>query len=185
MSSHHFVKQGQEPTLIILSISPSSFEHVQSLLEWSPKVYVADTTLETVLRWGIKIDGIIAPSFQLHRWQHELKDQEPLHWVEYPNGSVRNVLPALSCLSNQKLQLVDDAEILPFHDLQALPCDTVAVIRQPHRWSLIRGEKWTKWLPAGTILSVLYDGNTSKQRVPCDGTHTINLPSAFWVGELL
>ncbi|MFM8851361.1 MAG: hypothetical protein ACKOE5_13325 [Cytophagales bacterium] len=185
MSSHHFVKEGQEPTLIILSILPASFEHVQSLLEWSPKVLVADSSLETVLHWGIKIDGVIVQQSQRHRWQQELKDQEPLHWMEYPNGSLRGTLTALSSLNNQKLQIVDDEEILPLPDLQTLACDAIAVIRHSLRWSLIRGGKWTKWVPAGTILLVVYDGNTSEQMVPHDGNHTIILPSPFWVGELL
>jgi len=58
MSSHHFVKEGQEPALVILE--PCSFSLAAPLLEWSPLVIVRDTALESVQSWGIKIDVVFA-----------------------------------------------------------------------------------------------------------------------------
>ena len=56
MSSHHFVKEDQEPALIIADASAVSFEKIQELLEWSPTVIVMESSLEMVLSWGIKMD---------------------------------------------------------------------------------------------------------------------------------
>lgn len=58
MSSHHFVKEGQEPALVILE--PCSFSLAAPLLEWSPLVIVRDSALESVQSWGIKIDVLFA-----------------------------------------------------------------------------------------------------------------------------
>src|ERR1700760_4010942 len=57
MSSHHFVKEGQEPALLI--VEPLSFEFIGSLLEWAPYVIAMDTVVEDVLSWGIKIDAVV------------------------------------------------------------------------------------------------------------------------------
>ncbi len=185
MSSHHFVKDGQEPTLIILSILPPSFEQVQSLLEWSPQVFVSDVALKTVLPWNIKIDGILASQSSIQQWQRELYEQEPLQWVQYSDGSVINALEALAARNHHKIQIVDDVGVFPLHDLQGLPSHTIAVIRELRRWSLIRGEKWTKWVPAATTVSLVCGLSTYEHTVTTDGTHTIVLPPPFWVGEAI
>lgn len=185
MSSHHFVKDGQEPTLVIISIASASFEHIQTLLEWSPKVFVADHALSSVLQWNIKIDGVVVQPLEVQKWRQELRDQEPLQWVEYPEGSMLDALAALSNRNHQKLQIVDDEGILPFHDLQDLPCETVTLIRYPHRWSLIRAGKWTKWMPAGATVSLICGSKTTEHTMEIDGSHTVELPSPFWVGEVL
>ena len=63
MSSHHFVKEGQEPALFILDNIP--FQYAESLLEWVPLVMVADRALENVLHWGIKIDVVLQDEYSL------------------------------------------------------------------------------------------------------------------------
>lgn len=171
--------------MVIISIASASFEHIQTLLEWNPKVFVADSALLTVLQWNIKIDGVIVRPSQIKKWQQELHDQEPLQWVEYPDGLMLDALAALSNRNHQKLQIVDDEGILPFPDLQGLPCVTVTLIRYPERWSLIRAGKWTKWMPAGTSVSLIWGSNTTEHTMQIDGSHTVELPPPFWVGEVL
>jgi len=61
MSSHHFVKEQQEPALLILDTSVS-YETMSPLLEWSPTVLVTELAIDAVLSWGIKVDVILATS---------------------------------------------------------------------------------------------------------------------------
>ncbi|MCU0441872.1 MAG: thiamine diphosphokinase [Bacteroidia bacterium] len=56
MSSHHFVKEGQEPALIIANGEACSTELLGQLLEWSPFVVVLDGAIKRVLDIGIKVD---------------------------------------------------------------------------------------------------------------------------------
>src|ERR1700761_4565755 len=64
MSSHHIVREKQEPALLILGLDSFSDELLGQLLEWSPTVIVTLTTAEKVHAYGIKIDWIITD--QLH-----------------------------------------------------------------------------------------------------------------------
>ncbi|SHM37651.1 hypothetical protein SAMN04488057_101258 [Cyclobacterium lianum] len=60
MSSHHFVKEQQEPALLILDTEQLSFSRLESLLEWVPTVIVSQDAVFKTISWGIKIDLIIA-----------------------------------------------------------------------------------------------------------------------------
>ncbi len=59
MSSHHIVKEGQEPALIIANGQPSSFALLSQLLEWNPLIVVLDGALRQVLDLGIKFDVVL------------------------------------------------------------------------------------------------------------------------------
>ncbi|MGN6181952.1 MAG: thiamine diphosphokinase [Mucilaginibacter sp.] len=59
MSSHHIVREKQEPALLILGLDSFSDELLGQLLEWSPTVIVTPSTAEKVHAFGIKIDWII------------------------------------------------------------------------------------------------------------------------------
>ena len=60
MSSHHVVREKQEPALLILGMSNFPDELLGQLLEWSPTVIVTADTAEKMHSYGIKIDWIIA-----------------------------------------------------------------------------------------------------------------------------
>lgn len=56
MSSHHIVRENQEPALIMASIDALDEENVGQLLEWSPTILTNDHTLDFLLARGIKVD---------------------------------------------------------------------------------------------------------------------------------
>ncbi len=59
MSSHHIVREAQEPALIIANGEDCSQDLMNQLLEWSPTVMVLDGALERVLQLDIKIDIVL------------------------------------------------------------------------------------------------------------------------------
>lgn len=59
MSSHHVVKEAQEPALIIANGESCSSELIGQLLEWSPFIVVLDGALDRVLQLGIKFDVVL------------------------------------------------------------------------------------------------------------------------------
>jgi hypothetical protein len=59
MSSHHIVKEKQEPALYIHYLGGFDEEYLGQLLEWSPTVVVAASEYEKALSLGIKIDVIV------------------------------------------------------------------------------------------------------------------------------
>jgi thiamine pyrophosphokinase len=64
MSSHHIVRDEQEPALIIHDWKQFSYEKLGELLEWSPTVICCEPALEQVHSLGIKIDVIFAKKNQ-------------------------------------------------------------------------------------------------------------------------
>ncbi len=60
MSSHHIVREKQEPALLVLGLDSFSDELLGQLLEWSPTVIVTELTAERINAYGIKIDWIIS-----------------------------------------------------------------------------------------------------------------------------
>ena len=59
MSSHHIVRDDQEPALIIANGASCNIELLGQLLEWSPLVIVLDSAMERVLELGIKVDVLL------------------------------------------------------------------------------------------------------------------------------
>ncbi|GAC1303692.1 MAG: hypothetical protein NVSMB24_10070 [Mucilaginibacter sp.] len=61
MSSHHVVREKQEPALLVLSLDNFPDEMLGQLLEWSPTVICTQQTAEALVAYGIKIDWIVGP----------------------------------------------------------------------------------------------------------------------------
>lgn len=74
MSSHHFVKEKQEPALYIHSEESIHPELLGELLEWSPFVIADELVLYILNHEPIKIDVVV---------QQELSTDEINSWLEY------------------------------------------------------------------------------------------------------
>ncbi len=59
MSSHHIVRDDQEPALLIANGEACQPELLGQLLEWSPVVVVLDSAIWRVLDLGIKVDVLL------------------------------------------------------------------------------------------------------------------------------
>src|SRR5476649_2812245 len=60
MSSHHVVRDKQEPALLILGLDNFPDESLGQLLEWSPTVITTPATAEKLAMNGIKIDWMVS-----------------------------------------------------------------------------------------------------------------------------
>ena len=61
MSSHHIVKEKQEPALYIHDLGNFDEEYLGQILEWSPTLIVNGAIYEKVLSLGLKVDVILNP----------------------------------------------------------------------------------------------------------------------------
>lgn len=64
MSSHHIVRENQEPALIVAAIDVLDSEYLGQLLEWSPSVFADDYTVDFLLAERIKVDFLISEQLQ-------------------------------------------------------------------------------------------------------------------------
>lgn len=78
MSSHHIVREKQEPALIIANGEACSDDLLGQLLEWSPFVLVLDGAVERVLSRGIKIDVLFGD------FDHSDSNYDELRQSQYP-----------------------------------------------------------------------------------------------------
>lgn len=85
MSSHHIVREKQEPALIIANGEACSFELLGQLLEWSPFVVVLDQAIHRVMELGIKVD-VLMGDFDHNIDLTEIeKSQYPIEIIHTPD----------------------------------------------------------------------------------------------------
>lgn len=77
MSSHHIVREKQEPALLILDLANFEEEYLGQLLEWSPTVLVNEETAEKLYSLGIKFDVLLTQTEPTL-----LQDNLKIVWVE-------------------------------------------------------------------------------------------------------
>ena len=56
MSSHHIVRENQEPALLIQDFQALNSEYLGQILEWSPTILSDDNNADFLISEGIKID---------------------------------------------------------------------------------------------------------------------------------
>ncbi|MCU0342132.1 MAG: thiamine diphosphokinase [Spirosomaceae bacterium] len=85
MSSHHIVRDKQEPALLIANGEACCWELMGQLLEWSPVVVVLDHAIHRVLDLGIKVDVLLGDFDREVNFDEILARQYPLEIVAAPD----------------------------------------------------------------------------------------------------
>jgi len=157
MSSHHIVRDEQEPALLVLNAGWLRNETLASLLEWSPTIVVPAGEVEVLTTLGIKPDVVVAT--------HEEKIQHAAVWEAFAPLTIleriseqNDVIAALHYLLANKYKAVNiftspfDLALSEF----ALFFANMDIVfySETSRWLWIRQGKYSKWLPAGTRLSI-------------------------------
>ena len=98
MSSHHIVKEKQEPALIIANGEACSEELLGQLLEWSPFIVVLDQAIYRVLDLGIKVDVWMGDFDQQHDFDDIAERQHPLEIINTPDQEKTDLEKAIDFL---------------------------------------------------------------------------------------
>lgn len=108
MSSHHIVRDEQEPALIIADLTAASLSLIEPLLEWCPTIIVLESCLETVKQWGIKIDIVVVTRTQLESVRAEVEEQMPIKLLtcEKEVEQLRTALLFLTTANYQAVNIV-------------------------------------------------------------------------------
>ena len=164
MSSHHIVRDDQEPALIIVNGAACSKELMGQLLEWSPLVIVLDNAIERVMELGIKVDVLLGDfdnGFDAEKYK-EL--QYPLEIVHTPSQDKTDLEKALDYLIDRKIPaanviwatgkradhtITNITNIVRYRDLIKV------VILDDHSKVFLLPKKFEKWYPENTPLSLI------------------------------
>lgn len=80
MSSHHIIREKQEPALYIHQLGAFNEEYLGQLLEWSPTLIVNDSVYEKAISMGLKVDAVVnssgASAFQENTRVIEVKTED-------------------------------------------------------------------------------------------------------------
>jgi thiamine pyrophosphokinase len=107
MSSHHIVREGQEPALIIANGESCSFGLLEQLLEWSPYVIVLDGAINRVKELGIKIDVLLGDFDSHDHAMEQVKNQMPVEIVHTPDQDKTDLQKGIEFLIGKGFEAVN------------------------------------------------------------------------------
>lgn len=159
MSSHHFVKDKQEPALLILGKTEMDEESIGQLLEWSPSIWISENSLEEALRLGIHIDGIFYTNpLQKEYINEQLAAFLTLEYVliEKENllSSILNYLIDTNHKAVNIVGLKNLSSVLLFEKSKAID---IIIYDVGHKSYICTKPVFTKWMSKGSRLKICGD----------------------------
>lgn len=149
MSSHHIIREKQEPALLVLGLNNFPDELLGQLLEWSPTVIVTEQTGESINAYGIKIDWLISNEFN-DQLQSDIK------WMPAGNGTiVETALKYLIAHGYNAVNVIADELQLKDYLLFVEKIDVVIFYNNKKICAIYSG--YSKWKPAGEIIEFLLE----------------------------
>lgn len=157
MSSHHIVRDEQEPALILDQLENFPVEHLHNLLEWSPTVVVFEPELERYTSLGHKLDVAVIHASRISYWQQELANQQPVKLVGINDQEfLETGLLLLQRNQHHSINVVTgDLALGRTFELLKKWADLLnLVVFTPQKRYLIHQGNFVKWLAAGSTFSV-------------------------------
>ncbi|MES2456092.1 MAG: thiamine pyrophosphokinase [Bacteroidota bacterium] len=100
MSSHHIVREKQEPALYIHQLGTFDEEYLGQLLEWSPTLIVSAEAYEKVISLGLKVD-VVVNADDVHFFQENTKT------IDAPSEQLDAVLDYLIAEQYPAVNVID------------------------------------------------------------------------------
>jgi len=164
MSSHHFVRENQEPALIIANGASCSGELLGQLLEWSPYVVVLDGAIFRVLELGIRFDALLGDFDGVQNVHALTADYGPLEIIHTPDQNKTDLQKAIEWLSTRGHKAANIVWATgqradhTFNNLATLPAyagQMDLVIWDDYSRVYTLKTQFRKWYPAGFNISLL------------------------------
>lgn len=200
MSSHHFVKEQQEPAVFILDVEQISFDRVSGLLEWVPTILVAEPAVDQVMSWGIKIDVILSSETFQQKNTHLLEQQYPLKFLTVNTSDYLD--KGLSYLMESKHEAVHLVGISHQNTWTIEPkLDLMNITLIDGNWKYypVKSGQFKKWFAESDIhihgkegMPIEIKNSEGEVLLPItyatmievpEGITTIKAPGVFWIGE--
>jgi thiamine pyrophosphokinase len=170
MSSHHIVRDDQEPALIIANGLECSPELLGQLLEWSPLIVVLDSAIERVMELDLKVDVLLGDFDRGFDPEYYSEKQFPIEIVHAPDQNKTDLEKAFDYLIERKIPAVNVVwatgkradhtvtnltNIVRYRDLLKI------VILDDHSKIFLLPKKFEKWYTANSIISLVPIGEVS------------------------
>lgn len=174
MSSHHFVRENQEPGLYIEEWFSAAPELLEQLAQWAPKIIVHERVLDEVLTTGTKIDVVLYVNDKTVI-EEKTRFQFPIEVVKAKNSfeeTIRfiekhyiNRIHIISSKTPEEITFETEAKLTFFNSQHSF-------------FSIEKG--FEKWMAAGDTFAIIEDG-VKKQRTGTDAIFRFEGTKAFFV----
>ncbi|WP_426096117.1 thiamine diphosphokinase [Flavobacterium sp. DSR2-3-3] len=177
MSSHHIVRDDQEPALIIANGASCNPELLGQLLEWSPLVVVLDSAMVRVMELDIKVDVLLGDFDKGFDPEIYKTSQYPIEIIHTPDQNKTDLEKAFDYLIERKIPAVNvvwatgrraDHTITNLTNITRYRNLLKIVILDDHSKVFLLPKKFEKWYTADTPISLIPIGHVT-------GIHSNNL----------
>ncbi|EON75688.1 hypothetical protein ADIS_3838 [Lunatimonas lonarensis] len=202
MSSHHFVRENQEPALFLIQPEQLSSELLGELLEWVPTVITTEEMLGSLHDQGVKIDAVVLNIPPSPLVSEIIQEQHPIVVVDRQEQTYLSAgLEHLLSVGQSAVNLVG----VPYRDTHLLEeflyrLDII-LFDGPIRYFPVKETPFKKWMNAGSIhihgaedsFVEIGTGNQTEVIQLKDATFlevdeghiTFKSKGLFWVGEFV
>lgn len=141
MSSHHIVRENQEPALVVVDFQALDTEQLGQLLEWSPMIVTNTANFDFFLAEGIKVDVVFgAKPIEI--------TQEATKFLPLSDDSDL-IQEALAYLITHNFKAVNILSAVGLPLLKSFAHDiSIVIYSQGIRYAFFQG-KFEKWKPKG------------------------------------
>jgi len=170
VSSHHIVRDEQEPALLIANGESCQPELLGQLLEWSPLVVVLDSAIWRVLDLGIKIDVLLGDFDRALDLDAIRAQQYPLEVVHKPDQDKTDLEKGIEYLIGRGFPAVNivwatgrraDHSLTNMTNIVRYKDQIRIVMLDDHSRIFPLVGRYEKWYEAGTPLSLIPVGTVS------------------------
>jgi len=170
MSSHHIVRDDQEPALIIANGATCNDELLGQLLEWSPLVIVLDSAIERVVSRNIKVDVLLGDFDRGFNPEEFVQSQYPIEIIHAPDQDKTDLEKAFEYLIQRKIPAANviwatgkraDHTMSNLTNMVRYRNSLKVVIHDDHSKIFLLPRYFQKWYPAGTIISLIPIGQVN------------------------
>lgn len=144
MSSHHVIRENQEPALLVQDFHALDLESIGQLLEWSPTIIANNDSVDNLLMEEIKVDVVFSkeelPALQEHTKVISFEESfvyEALNYLIKENHKAVNILS--NYLPEHLNSFAEEINIVLFYDQK--------------RFVLVQ-DNFEKWKPKGDLVYV-------------------------------
>ncbi len=145
MSSHHIVKEKQEPALYIHDFNNFSDEYLGQMLEWSPTLIVASSQYEKAISLGLKVDMVFGND-------ESILDQENAQFFLSTGNSLPTVVKHLIVAKYPAVNIISKES--KFDDLVCFLPDINIVLFTATEKSYAVKSGFSVWKPAGAVFNI-------------------------------
>ncbi|MES2689070.1 MAG: thiamine diphosphokinase [Bacteroidota bacterium] len=168
MSSHHIIREGQEPALIIANGESCSNELLGQLLEWSPFVVVLDGAINRVIDLNIKIDVLLGDFDSMNHALETIQNQQAVKVIHTPDQDKTDLQKGIEYLIERGFEAVNiiwatgrraDHNLSNVTDLVRYNNKIRIVLFDDYSKIFQLPKKYQKWYTANTPLSIMPVGS--------------------------